>query len=153
MNQQIINIKGIDYLFSNSDTNNIWIGNLIIENHNINFEIYTQEFDTNEFKFFLSFLGEQNILTEIKQKAERLFINYIDVVRFGIREDIKKYSFQLEGILFRGKKSSLLFDDAYSYSLLFRLYQEKYVECDDPFGLYLADIENALITGIRREQV
>lgn len=149
---QVININGNDYSFTYSETGNIWIGDLTIENCKIAIEIISKELDSSELKEFIAFIETKNLLSELRPKAEKIFTNYIDVVRFGIKGDANKYIFRLEGILYHGQKSTLIFEKAYKYSLLFKLYRHDHIECDDPYGLYLADIENALITGIRREQ-
>jgi hypothetical protein len=150
---KLLNINGKDYSFTYSETSSVWMGKLVIENHDISIEICSEEFDPLEFETFINFIEGRSLLSELTPKIEGLLKNYIDIVRFGIEGDINKYSFRLEAIFYHGRKSSLIFEKAFKYSLFFKLYHEKYMECDDPYGLYLADIENALIIGIRREQV
>lgn len=154
----IINKVEHDFVFSISAQ--CWIGKIEINGVFITLELYLSYFESNQINWnevikFCDFMMHHINAAPLIQKAESMLLNFIENGGVYIDEDISRYSFKLRAILYQGKRLSSIFgSETYHYSMLFKLYNVKYAESDDPYGNYHVDVDkdNILISSIRREQ-
>lgn len=147
-----------EFQFELNETAQVWMGEVELNNVHIPIEINLQDFPGKEINWvhFFDFIAffKQPLMDSLINKSKPLLLKFVEVV--GWFGDIKKYRFELEAIVFKEKKESKLFDVIkinYRYALLFKMYHENYPDWEDPYGNYYIDIQDALITGCRREQV
>lgn len=141
--------------FSYSESSGTFIGGIELQNRFIEIEIHLEEsqMDWVKIENFISWLDDTEF-SDIQKTSQKLLLEFIKLVPFGVSPPFNKYDFRLVAIAYYGKKNNLIFSNQVdSYELIFKLYQADQVECDDPFGNYIVKTENRLITGIRREQV
>jgi len=141
--------------FSFSESSNSFIGEIELQNKFIEIEIHLEDpqLDWLEIESFISGLDDKEF-SDIQKTSQKLLLEFIKLVPFGVSPPFNKYDFRLEAIAYYGKINNLIFSHLVDgYELIFKLYQADYVECDDPYGNYIVKMENRLITGVRREQV
>ncbi len=100
-------------------------------------------------------INKNGLFEEIISKSEKLLLNYIDIVRFGIEKDrnISDFNFKFSSIDYKDNKWSNIFDTTFEYSLIFELLENDSNMNYDAYGLYRVHLLNGHITGISREQV
>lgn len=141
--------------FDYSESSNSFIGEIEVKDRLIEIEIHLEESQLNwsEVENFISRLNEKEF-NDVEETSKKLLDEFIKLVPFGVSPPFNKYEFRLEAISYYGRVSNLIFSDLVdSYELIFKLYQANCVECDDPYGNYIINIVNKLITGVRREQI
>lgn len=149
-------------VFEYSDSARTWSGIVPIWGLNLNIEMDLEDLphhkiDWDAVILFLNDLGKQRAFTSNLDKSQALLKHFIQIVPHGIEtpQQMELYQFKLEAILYKGTSRSRITtnDNAHKYELLWKLYHKTYPECYDPYGNYLVQAEDALIIGIRRDQV
>lgn len=141
--------------FNFSESSNSFIGEIELQNKSIEVEINLEEslLNWSEIENFIFRLDDKEFI-DIKETSQKLLLEFIKLVPFGVSPPFNKYDFRLEAVSYYGKINNINFSDLVDgYELIYKLYQADYVECDDPYGNYIVKVENRLITGVRREQV
>jgi hypothetical protein len=141
--------------FNFSESSNSFIGVVELQNKSIEVQINLEEsqLDWSEIENFI-FSLEDKKFNDIEETSQKLLLEFIKLVPFGVSPPFNKYEFRLEAVSYYGKINNLIFSDMVDgVDLIFKLYQTGYEECDDPYGNYIVKVENRLITGVHREQV
>lgn len=141
--------------FNFSESSNSFVGEVKIKNKFVEIEIQLEETQLNwsEIDKFILKLNSDDF-TNIETVSTELLLGFIKLIPFGLEEPYDNYEFKLEAISYYGKVNNLIFDELVDgYELIFKIYHPNYVECYDPYGNYIVNVANKLITGIRREQV
>ncbi len=142
-------------MFYFNEDSNSFIGEIQILNKEIEFEVKSgnKVLNWSEIEQFINSLIDDDFI-EIIETSNKLLLEFIKLVPFGVKAPYNKYDFRLEAIIYYGKVDNPIFSELVDgFELVFKLYHLDYVECDDPYGNYIVKIDNRLITGCRREQV
>lgn len=134
---------------------NSFIGQIDFFNDSIEFEIKLKESELNWIDIEKFILGlNDNYLPKIIETSSKLLLEFIRLVPFGVKEPFNDYEFKLEAMTYYGKVNNHIFSESVdSFELVFKLYHSEFVECYDPYGNYIVNVENRLIVGVRREQI
>jgi superfamily I DNA and/or RNA helicase len=149
----------LDRNFEYSKSANCWIGKYLSKNKEFNIEIYLDYYKDSEINwgdvhnFTIQILDKDKELNSLINSSKLLLLDFIKHVPFGINDGIR-YRFELSSFFYYGYSYGNVFSNKSHYSsLVFKLFSDVMIECEDPYGNYMVDVENMLITGIRREQI
>lgn len=141
------------------ENGNCWQTNVLIGNINIDIEInYSyhkeKEVDWKHFEHFFEFINKKGHLEELIKSTTNLVSELGKTFYRYCLDEVSDYKMVFSNsIFYNGKTDGSFITNGYSYSLIFYYYAKRDGGIyGDDYGIYLADIENNMIVGVRRIQ-
>ena len=157
--EKIIDTENDEIKFKFNEGANCWQSQTIFDNLEIEIEIdhnyhKENEVDWEHFKNFYSFLNKENRLKKLLRDSKNLVSELGKAFYRDCYENVADYEMSFSNsIFYNGKTDGNFVQNGYSYYIVYNynVKRENGIYGDE-YGIYLVQIENQIIVGVKRQQ-